>query len=83
MKSLLIKAVFFIFLGVVLVFNSPQEANAYEGTRRSPQEIINHIVERVDDQTVLREDQLPPNTGPWSPFSFGRYLWGLAGCEST
>ena len=85
MKSLLIKAVFFILLGFFLVLNSPQEANAYEGTRRSPQEIINHINEKVDNLSKLKEEgQLyPPNRGTWESFSFGRYLWGLAGCEST
>jgi len=74
MKSLLIKAVFFILLGFFLVLNSPQEANAYEGTRRSPQEIINHINEKVDNLSKLKEEgQLyPPNRGTWLSLWSGR-----------
>src|SRR3990167_4808792 len=44
----------------------------------APDEIKSYIQSKVDDQT----DPVPPNPGQ-GPYSFGKYLWGLAGCEST
>src|SRR4030042_5488892 len=41
----------------------------------TPSEIKNHIRSRVDDQVI--------NIPNHSPDSFGKFLWGLAGCEST
>src|SRR4030042_7078513 len=69
--TLVIGFILLLFAPIVLS-NITTNLNAYAAT---PTEIKNHIRSRVDDQII--------NIPNHSPDSFGKFLWGLAGCEST
>src|SRR3989344_3177244 len=66
----------FLFLPVIFIsFNNFSKVYA-----ASPEDIKKHIQSKVDDQTL---NNIPNwNISNGGQDSFGRFLWGLAGCET-